>query len=369
MISLEKRPRCKPTQPNHRAGPKLSLVKTPRAQHPRLLALVHILNNELYNGERVWNRQRYIKDPNTGKRQARLNPETEWVRNEVPDLRLIEADMWQRVKRRQGVIRSTLSEAQRTNASNPLARAKRTKHLFSGLLKCGCCGGSYTLMNKTKYGSASSRNKGTCDNRELIKREHVEERILSGLKSKLMHPEMLKEFVAEYHREWNRLNSESTSARTSIERELKQLGNQIDKIVEAITAGMFHPSMKTKMDELEARKAELSCKLAALPEQDPIVLHPALAETYRAKIAALADSLNQEASRSEASELLRGLVSEVRLHPDESAEDGHVVELYGELAAILELSAPKTQNTHRFTGGVSLQVVAGVGFEPTTFRL
>jgi site-specific DNA recombinase len=132
---------------------------------------------------------------------------------------------------------------------------------------------------------------------------------------------------------------------------------------------MFHPSMKTKMDELEARKAELSCKLAALPEQDPIVLHPALAETYRAKIAALADSLNQEASRSEASELLRGLVSEVRLHPDESAEDGHVVELYGELAAILELSAPKTQNTHRFTGGVSLQVVAGVGFEPTTFRL
>jgi hypothetical protein len=158
MISLEKRPRCKPTQPNHRAGPKLSLVKTPRAQHPRLLALVHILNNELYNGERVWNRQRYIKDPNTGKRQARLNPETEWVRNEVPDLRLIEADMWQRVKRRQGVIRSTLSEAQRTNASNPLARAKRTKHLFSGLLKCGCCGGSYTIAKLASLYIRSSQN-------------------------------------------------------------------------------------------------------------------------------------------------------------------------------------------------------------------
>ena len=325
-----------------------------------------ILNNELYNGERDWNRQRYIKDPNTGKRQARLNPESEWVRNEVPDLRLIEADMWQRVKQRQGVIRATLSDAQRTNDSNPLARAKRTKHLFSGLLQCG---GSYTLMNKTKYGCASARNKGTCDNRKLIKRESVEERILSGLRSQLMHPKLLKEFVAEYHREWNRLNSESTSARTSIERELKQLGGQIDKIVEAITAGMFHASMKTKMDDLEARKAELTAKLTALPEQDPIVLHPALAETYRAKIAALSDSLNNEANRSEASELLRGLVSEVRQHPDESADDGHVIELYGELAAILELSAPKTQNTRRFTGGVSVSMVAGVGFEPTTFRL
>ena len=68
-------------------------------------------------------------------------------------------------------------------------------------------------------------------------------------------------------------------------------------------------------------------------------------------IAALGDSLNHEASKSEASELLRGLVSEVRLHPDKDAPDGHVIELYGELAAILELTAPKPQNTHRFAGG------------------
>ncbi len=63
---------------------------------------------------------------------------------------------------------------------------------------------------------------------------------------------------------------------------------------------MFPPSMKTKMDDLEARKAELENKLTALPEQDPIVLHPVLTETYRAKLTALAGSLNQEAGRSEA---------------------------------------------------------------------
>ena len=57
------------------------------------------------------------------------------------------------------------------------------------------------------------------------------------------------------------------------------------------------------------------------------------------------------------------------IHPDEDAKDGHFIELYGELAAILELSAPKQQKTRRFTGGVSVSMVAGVGFEPTTFRL
>lgn len=266
----------------------------------------------------------------------------------MPDLRLIDQDLWHRVKVRQGAIRETLTDAQRRNDRNPLGTIRRAKHLFSGLLKCGCCGCSYTLMNMTKYGCASARNKGTCGNRKLIKREHVEERILNGLKNKLMDPEMLKEFVAEYQREWNRLHSEGTSARSSIERELKQLSGQIDKIVEAITAGMFHASMTTKMDELEARKAGLTAQLAALPEQDPIVLHPALAKTYRLKIAALLASIMRQEMRK-----LTSLASEVCLHPDEHSPDAHMIELYGELSVILELSGPKTQNTRRFTGGLS----------------
>jgi site-specific DNA recombinase len=33
-----------------------------------------VLNNEFYVGKLVWNRQTFIKDPTTGKRQPRLNP-------------------------------------------------------------------------------------------------------------------------------------------------------------------------------------------------------------------------------------------------------------------------------------------------------
>ena len=32
-----------------------------------------ILNNELYVGRMVWNRLRYVKNPDTGKRVSRLN--------------------------------------------------------------------------------------------------------------------------------------------------------------------------------------------------------------------------------------------------------------------------------------------------------
>jgi site-specific DNA recombinase len=43
-----------------------------------------ILNNELYAGRLVWNKQRYVRDPLTGKRIAQPNPRSEWIVQDVP---------------------------------------------------------------------------------------------------------------------------------------------------------------------------------------------------------------------------------------------------------------------------------------------
>ena len=48
---------------------------------------------------------------------------------------------------------------------------------------------------------------------------------------------------------------------------------------------------------------------------------------------------------------------------------GDVIKLCGELASILDLSGARSDEPRRITGGVSVSLVAGVGFEPTTFRL
>ncbi|WP_347340251.1 recombinase family protein [Bradyrhizobium cytisi] len=47
-----------------------------------------ILNNDI--GRIVWNRQRFIKDPETGKRQARPSPAAEWIIQEVTELRIVD---------------------------------------------------------------------------------------------------------------------------------------------------------------------------------------------------------------------------------------------------------------------------------------
>jgi len=58
-----------------------------------------LLNNELYRGTIVYNRQRFLKDPATGKRVSRANPESEWLRQGVPELRIVDEELWHRVQR------------------------------------------------------------------------------------------------------------------------------------------------------------------------------------------------------------------------------------------------------------------------------
>ncbi len=42
-----------------------------------------ILGNVLHRGRLIWNRVRMVKDPDTGRRVSRVNPESEWQNHEV----------------------------------------------------------------------------------------------------------------------------------------------------------------------------------------------------------------------------------------------------------------------------------------------
>ena len=82
-----------------------------------------ILNNELYTGTITYNRQRFVKDPETGKRTSRLNPEHEWVKTDVPALASLTMT-WNKVQ----AIKSRYS----SRAGN---KRQTTRRLFTGLIK------------------------------------------------------------------------------------------------------------------------------------------------------------------------------------------------------------------------------------------
>ncbi len=131
-----------------------------------------------------------------------------------------------------------------------------------------------------------------------------------------------------------------------------------------IADGLRTAGLKQRLEELEARKAELEDLIASSPKTPPR-LHPNLAEVYRHKVAKLHDAFRNPQSRGEAVDSLRDLVEAVIVQPTES---GFEIELIGEIAAMVELGAYKEAAAVRPYQS-SIKVVAGVGFEPTTFRL
>ncbi|RBM05172.1 recombinase family protein [Novacetimonas cocois] len=348
-----------------------------------------ILNNEMYVGRLVWNRLRYLKDPDSGKRVSRLNPKSEWVIQEVPELRIIEQDLWDAVKARQA--ETTFSQPARGNEA--LNHRRRPRHLFAGLIRCGCCGGGYSMISKDLLGCSTARNKGTCDNRLNIRRDALEASVLSGLRTHLMEPDLFREFCNEFTREVNRLRMELGADLAAMRNELPRIDRELDKAIQAILDGVPGAKLKDKIGALEARKIELTERLANAEEPPPL-LHPNMAEIYQQRIASLYESLQAEETKTEAAERLRTLVSQITLQP---ADGELTIILRGDLAAILQFASHKKNATvhpdcgvlDAFVSQVSLvagnrtlrsrrnvanghsqaSLVAGAGFEPAAFRL
>jgi len=116
-----------------------------------------ILNNELYIGRLIWNRQRYVKDPDTGKRVSRPNPPAQWVIQDVPELCIVELDLWNAVKARQQQVRHGSTGA--VGGLQPVWDRRRPRYLFSGLMRCGCCGGGYSKISADLFGCSTARTR------------------------------------------------------------------------------------------------------------------------------------------------------------------------------------------------------------------
>ena len=325
-----------------------------------------ILNNELYIGRLVWNRLTYMKDPDTGKRVSRLNPAEDWIIQEVPELRLINEKLWQRVKKRQeGQSIATFGK----DGPGYWDR-RRPRYLFSGLVKCGVCGGGVVNLNSERVGCANARNKGTCDNKRTMRREELEALVLDGLKNHLMEPELFEVFCDAYTAKLNELRMSKNASLNAAKSELSRIDREQEKLVDAIVDGVPASKVKGRMIELEARQKELEA-LIATTEEEPVLIHPNMANVYKEKLARLTEALTDDKRRAEAVETIRGLIDKIALTPVE--EDGKAtmaVDLHGALAGMLSLAAQtkKPLGESDFSEE-STKLVAGVGFEPTTFRL
>ena len=109
-----------------------------------------LLNCPTYKGELVWGKSKWTKDPDTKKKRRSLCEEPDWIRTPAPHLRIIDNQLWERVKQRQAAMHhasGAIRAALHANAQD----GSRPKYLFSGLLACGQCGRKFVVVSPTEY--------------------------------------------------------------------------------------------------------------------------------------------------------------------------------------------------------------------------
>ncbi len=317
-----------------------------------------ILNNELYLGKITYNRQRFIKDPETGKRISRLNPEHEWVITDVQSLRIIDNELWDRVQAIKGRYASQVGNKRQTK-----------KRLLTGLVKCGSCGGSMTIINRERYSCSAKRERGTCDSPVGIKATELEDRVLIGLKDILLGNEDLVEvFVTEFKAEVIRLRKQRGTRERLVQKDVNKVNTAIKRCLAFITEGDGDPGLvRDELKSLEVRKRDLERQMLVADEDRNIEIHPNMAELYAKKVIELQSLLIDETARPQAMDIIRSMIDHIEIYAGSERGNPDVI-LSGALAQILAYAQQnKTAASNGSDGRVLM--VAGAGFEPATFRL
>lgn len=290
-----------------------------------------ILQNQLYIGKLVFNRTRKIVDPKTRKALIRPNPESEWLVEDVPELRIVEDHDWQAVQNVLGMVQTRPPEASR-----------RPKHMLSGIARCGVCGGAWTIIGKERWGCSRNREGGVnaCGNNRTITTSQMERRVLSGLQEQMLDPELVEIYVREYHLEHARRSKDLARETERLKKRHREAVAKVERLVLAVAEGADEfVEIREVLGKARAERDALADELDQLEQLPVVALHPTIVADYRAQVAKLNAALaeNPEA-RLEAIPKLRALINSVRLFPRENSPKGVQIEVAGRLNSMLSLA-------------------------------
>lgn len=209
----------------------------------------------------IWNRQRFVREPVTGKRQARMSPEEEWVRKDVPELRIVDESLWRAVKSRQdaqeqehGALRDAVRKAREAKSRDLTPRTSN----FIRLLTCAVCGADFCTIGRDRYGCADHYRRKTCTIGQTLQRRVMEEQVRA----------LFAETSALIRSQADAIGSDANLATRQLQgqmakerRELEAVETRLSGLLAAIEDGLYTPRMKIRFLQLEDQAQRLKASL------------------------------------------------------------------------------------------------------------
>lgn len=263
---------------------------------------IGILANPIYVGRQIWNRSKWIKHPDSGRRRRLEHPESEWIITEHPELAIVSEAVWDAAQER---IRRTRS---RTAAGR--ARGKRAgggsqnRYLLSGLLRCEQCGGPLVIVDYYRYGCSSAKDRGqaVCSSKVKVPRADAELALLQALKHDLLSEDRFR----LYEREMRAALKDATPDLAGARQRVQAAEGVLANLMAALRAGIITPGTKAALVAAEADVATAQRDLRGLQDWQPAQMVPRARELWRSLVA----SLENTACVSEAREAVRATLGD-----------------------------------------------------------
>jgi site-specific DNA recombinase len=331
-------------------------------------AIREMLRRDIYRGRVVWNKRKYKKRPGTNKRISVPRPESQWVVIEKPELRIVPQELWDRV---QTNLKAT---ADRFPGMKPGLQNRSTSvpYLFSGILKCGECGANLSILTSrgknnsaAAYGCPHHANRGVCSNDLYQRREALETQLLEGLRNRLLGDCAVEEILSQVSQSINLAALNQPEKVRALEKALTQVEAEMSNLADAIGRSGGSEFLLKTLQNKEADRDSIVASLADYSTRRLSSVEPNWLRTrIRSELENLGGLLNLDPPRAKAE--LRKHVAEIRMNPSQNEGKRFYVaegnwDLVGE-----DSSGPQLQDGKE---GQYFPMVAGVGFEPTTFGL
>jgi site-specific DNA recombinase len=293
-------------------------VAPPRGENWSDRTLNKMMRNAMYTGVLRWGRQQWRKKFKATRRTPKARED--FVEISKPELRIVPESLWKRVQeRRDGTPRPPKDKRRRGG--------RAPKHLLSGIIVCGVCGGGFGLRDGHRYCCFRRRTGGAaaCSNSHNVHRELAEEKILGGVHQLLTSPEMLSaareamlEHVAGIKRQMLG-GGNASKVRAELVVVEKQLASAAQKIIELDLGASA--AVAEQIKKLEGRRAALARELEtakdrrldALPDEIPDALARCAAEVE--KLGQLAETGDERVVRRAQADLRTLLGDTIRLEP------------------------------------------------------
>lgn len=243
-----------------------------------------LLLNERYIGRVVWNQTKWITTPGKKSRRRVPRPEAEWVVKDVPALRIVPQDLWEEVQAR-------FKRRASSKRGRPAGTGKYVS-LLSGLLRCGGCGGSMTIVGRkvkdgvpySRFGCTTHAQRGSsvCANAQTVSERRAVTVVVGALRLALTDPDLIRRFTDGFRRRLAELHGGADEGQRTIEKKIQGAERQIKNLVRSIAEHGYSKPIGDALRDEEQLLANLREQHAAMAQSSPanVIPHPRFIESY-----------------------------------------------------------------------------------------